>query len=153
MLCSERQQLSSHPGGITRTTNRREKVGLWVNLGVLITHSSSGVKLHVRLGTTTVYNLVTGSKTPEDDFSTAIPGSKSTIPTDSDKLLYLCLLHFGEWKTNKKNLHIMSKEKSSKQIPNVTLLLFIRLSVTYMIKQNPDSQHKDQGKKMALNIS
>lgn len=46
-----------------------------------------------------------------------------------------------------------SKDKDLKQIPNVTLLLFMRLSVTYVIKQNPDSQHKDQEKEMALNKS
>lgn len=83
-------------------------------------------------------------------FSTAIPGSRSTIPADSGKILCLGLLHFGE---EEQNLCIVSKDKDLKKIPNVTLLLFMRLSGAYMIKQNPDSQHKDEGKEMALNKS
>lgn len=47
----------------------------------------------------------------------------------------------------------MSQDKDLKQIPNVTVLLFMRLSGMYMIKQNPDSQHRDQEKEMALNKS
>lgn len=147
MLCSERQQLSCHPGGITRTTNGRENCGLQVNLGVLITHSSSGIKLHVWLGTTTAYHLVTGENARgwrENSLqqSQAV-GQQSPLILINYYVCACCIL----LSKKKKNLCIMSKEKSSKQIPNVTLLLFIRLLLRTWLSRTQINNTKTKERK------